>query len=69
MELQPLEAAAWNALGLVEEARGSTAASVRAFEVAESLLADTAQRMSNIYLLETINESYHCMLSYPPVQY
>lgn len=38
-ELQPLDAAAWNALGRVEELRGCFAHAVAAFERADALTA------------------------------
>ena len=40
-ESQPLDAAAWNALGRVEEQRGSFPEAASAYERAEALLADS----------------------------
>ena len=44
-ELQPLDAAAWNALGRVEVRRGNHAEAAAAFERAEALLSTSSAGM------------------------
>jgi Flp pilus assembly protein TadD len=43
VELLPLEAAAWNALGLVEEARGCSNGAAVALDTAQGLLTAAAE--------------------------